>query len=161
MPNLHIQYAGKATDPQGKEVDISPQQALFRRGPVVQVTISLGTAMAQALQQAGHAVPTPVSGLALIDTGADGTCIDKDQAEAMGLPVIDVGKMSSATHEDEPSNIHPIRVEFAGVPIVVEVERALCARLKRFNLLAIIGRDLLMHCNLVYNGIAGTITLSV
>jgi predicted aspartyl protease len=160
MPNLHIQYAGKAKDPQGNDVDLPPSQVLLQRGPVVQVTISLGTAMSQILQQAGQSIPPPVSGLALIDTGATTTCINKEAADAMGLPVIDVGKMSSATHVDEPSNIHPIKIEFVGVPITVEVERAMCANLKQFGLLALIGRDLLVHCNLVYNGFAGTITLS-
>jgi len=161
MPNLHVQYALRVKDAKGNLVDLPPQQALAQRGPVVQVTISLGTAMAQVLQQQGKPIPAPVSGLALIDTGATGTCINKDQAEAMGLPVIDVGKMSSATHEDEPSNIHPIKIEFVGVPITVEAERAMCAKLTKFGLLAIIGRDVLQHCNLVYNGFAGTITLSV
>ena len=101
-----------------------------------------------------------MSGWALIDTGADGTCIDGESATKMGLPVIDVVNMSSASHEDTPQNVYPIKIEFAGVPITVEAERAIGAKLTKFGLLLIIGRDVLQHCMFVYNGIAGTITLS-
>ena len=161
MPILHIQYAGQATDQTGKSVALDPKTVLQKRGPVVQVSVSLGSAHAQTLQQSGQAVPAPISGYALIDTGADGTCIDGGSAAKMGLPVIDVTKMSSASHEDTAQNVHPIKIEFAGVPIIVEAERATTAKLERFGLLLIIGRDVLQHCNLVYNGIAGAITLSV
>ena len=101
-----LQYAAQGTDPQGKAVQIDGRAALQKRGPVVQVTVSLGSALSQSLQQAGQVVPTPVSGWALIDTGADCTCIDRDSAERMGLPAIDVAKkMSSASHEDTEQNV--------------------------------------------------------
>jgi len=160
MPILHLQYTVERTDPQGHIVQTDGKAALQKRGPVVQVTVSLGTAIAQTLQQSGQAVPTPVSGWALIDTGADCTCIDGESAVQMGLPVIDVAKMASASHEGTQQNVHPIKIEFAGVSLVVEAERAMTAKLAPFGLLLIIGRDTLKHCVLVYNGLAGTITLS-
>jgi len=101
-----------------------------------------------------------VSGWALIDTGADVTCIDGDTAASMGLPVIDVAQMASASHQTTQQNVHPIKIEFAGVPITVEAERAMTAKLDNFGLLLIVGRDTLQHCMLVYNGVAGSITLS-
>jgi predicted aspartyl protease len=116
--------------------------------------------MAQTLQQSGQPVPAPISGWALIDTGSDGTCIDGARAAEMGLPVIDIAKMSSASHQETEQNVHPIKIEFAGVPIIVEAERAMTAKLDNFGLLLIIGRDTLQHCTFMYNGVAGCITLS-
>ena len=39
--------------------------------------------------------------------------------------------------------LYPIKIEFAGVPITVEAERAISAKLTKFGLLLIIGRDVL------------------
>lgn len=161
MPILHLQYSGEGKDPSGKVFTLQPSVAMQMRGPCVQVVISLGTAMTQALQQKGDPIPTPVSGLALLDTGATGTCIDAKTAEAMKLPVIDVGKMTSATHEDTDQNIHPIKIEIIGSPIAVDVERAMTANLTKLGFIAIIGRDFMQHGTIFYNGVAGTITLSL
>jgi hypothetical protein len=47
-----------------------------------------------------------------------------------------------------------------GGGINIEAPRALGANLAPQGLLLLIGRDVLQHCNLVYTGIAGTVTLS-
>lgn len=160
MPILHVQYSGTGTNHQGQTVQVDPKLALQQRGPVIQVTVSLAQASAQALVQAGKTAPTPVSGLALIDTGATATCIDNAAAATMGLPVIDVVSMTSATHANLPCNVHPIAIEVAGTKINIEAPRALGANLAAQGLLLLIGRDVLQHCNLVYTGLVGTITLS-
>jgi hypothetical protein len=56
---------------------------LHERGPVVEVTLTHPPAIAQPIVQAGGILPNPVSGLALIDTGASGTCIDDDAAQQL------------------------------------------------------------------------------
>ena len=45
--------------------------------------------------------------------------------------------------------------------MVVQVPRAIGAKLKDKGFIAIIGRDILQNCMLVYNGGIGTITLSI
>jgi predicted aspartyl protease len=160
MPILHIQYNAFLANPQGQQVAIDPRVVLQQRGPVIQVTISLAQASAQTLLQGGKTAPAPVSGLALIDTGASDTCIDNAAAQTMGLPVIDVVTITSATHVNEPCNVYPISIEVAGVPIVIEAPRVLGANLAAQGLLLLIGRNVLQSCNFIYNGVAGTITLS-
>jgi predicted aspartyl protease len=117
--------------------------------------------MAQQLLQQGIPLPSPVSGIALIDTGASHTCIDAESAQAMNLPVIDVVKMASASHDATDQNVYPIQIELAGLPITIQAPRAIGAALKPQGLLLLIGRDLLQHCALTYNGMAGTITLAI
>jgi predicted aspartyl protease len=159
MPILHTQFAGQSKDPQGQIIQIDPRAVLQQRGPVVQVTVTLATSFAQGLQQANQPVPAPISGWALIDTGASNSCIDDAQAQQMGLPVIDVCNMTSATHENTQQNVYPIRIEFVGVPIAVDSGRTIGANLAPQQLLMLIGRDVLQHCTFTYNGLAGCITI--
>jgi predicted aspartyl protease len=122
------------------------------------VTVALAAPFAQSLQQAGQTVPAPISGWALVDTGASDTCNDGGHAQQMGLPVIDVVNLTSATHVNTLQNVYPIRIEFAGVPIAIDAPRAIAANLTAQGLLLLIGRDVLQHCTFIYNGLAGSIT---
>lgn len=108
----------------------------------------------------GKPLPTPRPGLALIDTGASGTCIDEQAAQGLGLPVIDVVKMTSATHADQEAKVYPIQITIPP-SLVFNVPRAIGAVLAPQGLLILIGRDLLSACNLFYNGPLGQITLSM
>jgi hypothetical protein len=99
-------------------------------------------------------------GNALIDTGASISAIDEDIAQALKIPVIDQGKMSSASHDSHPCNLYPVQFTIGNV-LVVQVPRTMGAKLKSKGFIAIIGRDILQNCMLVYNGGMGTITLSI
>src|SRR5579863_688352 len=79
------------------------------RGPVLQVAVSIEQNAAKALLTQGKTVATK-TGLALIDTGASNTCIDEQAAQELGLPVIDVATMQSASHEQHPCNIYPVQI---------------------------------------------------
>jgi predicted aspartyl protease len=97
--------------------------------------------------------------LALIDTGASHTCIDEQAARELGLPVIDVGYMISATHEKVPCNIYPVSIS---TPIMtLNAPRTMGASLSGQGLLILIGRDVLAACVLHYNGVNGQYTLAV
>ncbi|MBI3695626.1 MAG: hypothetical protein HY238_12410 [Acidobacteria bacterium] len=161
MPILHTQLAGQGQTPDGKVVQLPPRMVLQQRGPVVQVAITIQEALATALVEQGKPVPQPTIGLALIDTGASNTCIDDEAAQAMQLPAIDVGVMCSASHAKTPSNIYPIQIEVIGFPIRFQSPRTMGAALREQGLLLLLGRDLLQHCTLFYNGFTGEITLAI
>jgi predicted aspartyl protease len=110
--------------------------------------------------QQGLAVPSPVPGLALIDTGASSTCIDDGVAQQLQLSAIDVVNMTSASHASTPQNIYPVQIEVVG-GIRIDVPRAVGANLVPQNLVALIGRDFLQQCTLFYNGPNGAITLAL
>src|SRR6266404_5575082 len=99
MPILHCQTTAQAKTPNGKTVNVPPAIPLQMRGPVFQVTVTIEQNAGQALISQGKTPPTPKTGVALLDTGASHTCIDEQSAKDLGLPVIDVGTMYSATHE--------------------------------------------------------------
>lgn len=161
MPILHTQLAGQARTPDGRIVPVSPAIALQQRGPIVQVAVSLPESVAKALVQQGKPVPQPATGLGLLDTGASNTCIDDEAAQSLQLPVIDVGSMCSASHARTPSNIYPIQFSLIGFPMQLQSPRTMGAALKEQGLLLLVGRDVLAHCTLFYNGLTGQITLSL
>lgn len=161
MPILNLQLGGEGPAPDGSAVPLAPQQALRRRGPILQVTVGLGQPFAEQVLLRGDAIPSPISGMALIDTGATRTCIDREAAERLGLPAIDVVRMRTALDATSLQNVYPIQVEFTATPVRVGIPRAVGAALSDHGLLILLGRDALEHMLLVYNGVTGQITLSL
>ena len=101
------------------------------------------------------------SGLALIDTGAGGTCVDDTAAKGLGLPVVDVIATHSASHSNVPTNVYPIDFGIANAPAAqFQVPRCAGSALPSQGLLLLIGRDILARCVLVYVGQTGTWNLS-
>lgn len=160
MPILHLQFAAEIRTPDGKTVQVPPAAALHQRGPVIQVTVTIEQNAGKALLAQGKSMPTPKAGLALIDTGASNTCIDDQAAKDLGLPVIDVAHMQSASHSKHQCNVYPVTIDIPGV-VSLNSPRTLGAALASQGLLALIGRDVLSRCSLFYNGPMGQITLSL
>jgi predicted aspartyl protease len=96
--------------------------------------------MAQAMLQQGQQVPSPISGIALVDTGASDTCIDGQAAQNLGLPVVDVVTMASASEASASRNVYPVTIEVYGLPFPIGVPRAIGAELHPQGLIALIGR---------------------
>ena len=159
MPILHSQIAAQATTADGKLIQVPPATALQLRGPILQVSLTIEQSAGKGLVAQGKTVPAPRSGLALIDTGASNTCVDEQTAKDLGLPVIDVANMQSASHEKHSCNVYPVQII---TPIVtLNAPRAMGAALASQGLLVLIERDVLQNCNLFYNGPAGQFTLSL
>jgi predicted aspartyl protease len=161
VPILHIQLGAQTKTPDGKTVNVPPAIALQLRGPIVQVTVTIEQNAGKGLLASGKTVPTPKAGLALIDTGATATCIDEQAAQELGLPVIDVAKMTSATHSDQQCNVYPVQINLVPPGIVLNSPRTVGAALAAQGLLVLIGRDALRNCTLFYNGPTGQFTLSL
>jgi predicted aspartyl protease len=158
VPILHSQAGGQANAPDGKPVQLTPPAALQLRGPVMQISVTINQNAAQALIGQGKTVPTK-SGWALIDTGASNTCIDEKAAQELGLPVIDVASMQSASHEGHQCNVYPVQII---TPVfTLNSPRTLGAALESQGLLVLIGRDVLQQCTLFYNGVVGQFTLTL
>jgi predicted aspartyl protease len=159
MPVFNIQLLAQAKAPDGKTTNLSAQTALHQRGPVVPASVCLEINMAKPLLAQGKAVGGQ-PGYALIDTGATVSAVDEQTAQELKIPIVDQGKMTSASHESSPCNLYPIQITIGGV-LVLQVPRAMGAKLKPMGLVAIIGRDILQQCAFFYNGPLGTITLSI
>ena len=69
--------------------------------------------------------------------------------------------MTSATHAHEIVLIFAGQLDITGIPQNVVVNRAYGANLASQGLVALIGRDLLASCILIYNGPDGSFSLSL
>jgi predicted aspartyl protease len=128
---------------------------------LVQVTVSLADQIASELIKQGRTIPPPVQGLALIDTGAGSTCIDEAAAQKLQLPVVNVVNMASASHASTKAKVYPAKFQIAGLPININAPMSIGAPLAVQGLVALIGRDVLQHCTLIYNGHLGQISLCI
>ncbi len=161
MPFLHSHFEGKAQMPDGKIVNIPGAPGLIQRGPCVPVVIHVPDQFAAEFTKQGKPIPPPISGFALIDTGAGSTCIDEEAAKKLGLPVINVVNMASASHGSHKANVYPAKLQIAGLPMAINASSAIGAPLAVQKLLALIGRDVLSHFILIYNGANGEFTLCI
>ena len=161
MPILHVQFGGQGQAPDGSTVQVPPPLALLQHGPRVQITIGVAQVIAQQLVQQGLTVPHPIDGLGLIDTGASSTCVDEAVARQLQLPAIDVVTIATPSHTSLLRNVYPLRLEIIGLPTPIDAPRAIEADLAGQDIQALIGRDILQHCCLVYNGFVGSITFSI
>lgn len=161
MPILHSQFSAQGETADGKLVQVSPVVALAQRGPVVQVVVTAAKSILSELLQQGITPPVPVPGLALIDTGASVTCIDDDAATKLKLPVVDVVRVTSASHPSAEQNVYPVSFQIQGLPVIVDSPRAVGALLASQGLVALLGRDVLQHFTLFYNGPFGQITMAI
>jgi predicted aspartyl protease len=160
VPILHSQYRAGRNLPNGKIVQLPIQVGLRTHGPLVQVTIWLADPVASKLAEEGKPVPAPVVGNALLDTGAVSTCIDEEAAQKLQLPVVNVVNMASASHPSTKANVYPVKFQIAGLPFDFTA-LAIGAPLAVQGLIALIGRDVLQHCTLIYSGGLSQISLCI
>lgn len=158
---INIRFQGQVKKPDNTVVAIDPKEALFRRGPVIPVVIHPDAAFVIALQAAGKEIPQPVSGLALVDTGATTTCVDGDTALKMGLASNGTAKMCSASHDNADCLTYPVRLTFTGWNVNLDAAKAMGVSISKQGIIALVGRDLLKKCILVYNGADGSFSIAM
>lgn len=159
MPILNLHYGGEGVTSKGKKIKIPPRVILRERGPLIQVAVSHEQNIAAELTKQGETLPNPISGFALIDSGASITCIDNEVAQKLSLPVIDKVNMVSASHTSEQP-VYPAKFEIIGFGITLNSQRSMGAELQKQGIIGLLGRDLLEHC-IIFNGVDGSISLSL
>lgn len=136
-------------------------------GPILPVGVSVSRARREALLASGENVPPIVSVRALVDTGASCTCVDPSVLQALSLPATgtvflytpSTGSTPHAADEYDVglvvpgAGIHHLPLTIDGVPVVA-------ANLAVQGIHALIGRDVLQDCILIYNGTDGDFTLA-
>ena len=129
--------------------------------------IGLSASDVQKLRMARKPVPAPVSASALLDSGAEISCLDVSLVRAIGLPVAGVtlanvpalGPPSGTFYRD----IHLTVVHPLGNPQDNLVEPNLTTLEVNLGLLGyqmLIGRDMLARCRFLYNGPCGRFRLA-
>lgn len=135
-------------------------------GPVIDLGIWVGRALAHVLVAQGKAIPPSQTIRALIDTGADRTAIHPLALAPIGsLPsgTIRIRRPGSTT-TFRRVDLHDVRLAFGGTAVPpaplawVQIEAAAVVPADP-NILALIGRDMLAYCQFVYDGLNGDLLL--
>ena len=151
----------------GAALPLPHPQLLQQTGPVIQVLVEVPTALATQLQQTGQPVPQPVQGFALIDTGASLSAVDATVVQQLGVQPVGLANVGTAGGPQQQAT-YPARFSFPGSNLsAIDFNQLLGVNLTgQFALgaghpiVALLGRDLLQHFVLVYNGPGAMFTLA-
>jgi predicted aspartyl protease len=149
-------YSGQRTvEKAGQKlaIPVNPQLVLNGMGPFLQVTITHPRIIQEEFNRLGRKIPS-ISVNALIDTGASGTVVSPKVSDELSL--IHTGFQTVTSVQDEQQR--PVYYAFISFPWGSGKEIPIVAcPLRRFDCL--IGRDILMHWHLSYNGPDGSIVI--
>ena len=138
----------------------SDQVQLTERGPVLQVEIAIPETLAKLYAEKNLPIPQPKTGFALIDTGASGTCVDAECLNSLQINPIGECPISTPSGTSVQT-IHPCKISFPGTPIgTLEFNSVIATELKNQGIIALLGRDILQHFIIIYNGVEGMWTLT-
>ncbi len=157
--NHQIQQQGQQSQP------FAP--GLRLQGPGLPVQIEVPLTLAQQLQSAGQPIPTPVPGFALIDTGASISAVDVSVMQNLAVHPIGIANVGRAGGPQQ-QNTYPARFVFPGTQLPsMDFNQLIGANLaaqavagSQLRLVALLGRDILQHFILIYNGTTGSFSLA-
>ncbi len=133
-------------------------------GAVVDVIVGPGQNLVRWLRAAGSPLPQSVQLRALVDTGAAGCSVEPGIIAQLGLPRSGIGLINAPAltgfagttqHDASLAILNP-----SAPPLVFHDLSVLSLALGVPMYQVLIGRDVLDHCRLVYDGIARTFELT-
>jgi len=143
-------------------------------GVRVQAQITISQTNLLHLRRTHQPIPQPVPVVALLDTGAERTCVDPAIVTRLRLPIsgsglsaspgvatgpaILGGSLPSFSYEAGLVILHPVTKPPSNLVVLDLIVDEL--PLAAFGIEAVIGRDVLASCVLVYDGPNGSATLA-
>jgi hypothetical protein len=119
-------------------------------GPIIEVVIFPPQPVFNKLRQEGL-VPPDRKLIALIDTGASRSCIDDPIANELGLIARDVVQVQTPSGSSR-QYVYDLGFAMPGLQTTIIPITAIGANLTNQPYDALIGRDILKSCTLIYNG---------
>jgi hypothetical protein len=156
MPIINQLYP----DDQGRVNTIGSQVRLTQLGPTIPVVIGLAPQALAMFQSAGLAVPPPVTGLAMIDTGASVSVIDVDALDGLGIAPSGTLAISTASGSSTQPT-YPASISFPGTSLPnIHFADFVGAPLLAQGVVALLGRSALQHFVVIYNGPGGYVSVA-
>lgn len=138
---------------------------LEESGPLIPVSIGIPPALEEFCVQKGFEIPASIPGYALIDTGASASAIHEQIVLDLGVLPID-SIPTQTPHGAGRSFVYPAKVSFPALQIEdYRMDRLIGSELKWTTadgkeVIMLLGRDILKHFLMVYNGKFSDITLA-
>lgn len=136
-------------------------------GPLIRVAIGWSAANARRLRAALRPVPPPVETLAILDSGAQATCMDGSVVQTLGLPLggftfanvpAGGGLTLGVQHDASLTILHPSGN--AHLNLLIPDIPVLELPIGTLGYQMLIGRDVLDRCRFVYHGPRGKYRLA-
>ncbi|MFP4136310.1 MAG: aspartyl protease family protein [Candidatus Acetothermia bacterium] len=159
---VNIGFPGTKKEDQPDQVVVEPDpDALAKDGSTMDVEVHITDQHAKILEDNDKEIPSPQSSKGLIDTGASISAIDLDLLQKLNISPIGATKVSTPSGQ-ATQELYAVKFSFPGkgLPDMTSLN-VLGSDLKRQNISALIGRDILRHCLLVYDGTSGSVTLAI
>jgi predicted aspartyl protease len=137
---------------------------LWREGPTVSVIIRPSTAFLTSLKEKGKDVDAEEKILRaqmLVDTGASSSAVDSSFIRDLGLQPTGAIAIATASHESHEVPTYDIDLILEETHFIVPDIQVFATGLANQGIQGLIGRDVLQHMLLVYNGYSGNFTLAV
>ncbi len=136
-------------------------------GPIIITDLTIAESHRQALVAANQPLPPPVRCRFLIDTGADGCLVKHELAERAGLKLINPNSPLGGIGVDTTGRTYLGRIMFTCASKTVSRGRHIFAvdteiqsgQLQSDQIDGLIGRTVLNHFELLYNGLTGKVTM--
>jgi Aspartyl protease len=141
--------------------------ALRYHGPIITTDLTVTDTQRAALEHAGQPVPPRVSCRFLIDTGADGCVVKHEFAERAGLKLISDNAPLHGVGVDTTGRSymgrilfgHRSRVVEGGIQQIYVDTQVMSGKLETDLFDGLIGRDVLEHFQLTYDGKTGMVRM--
>jgi len=130
------------------------------RGPIIPVEVGVPAKVVEIWTHEGKTIPKPITGFALLDTGASISAVDREAFETLGIPP--VGKTNVATPSGSAEQlVYPARFGFPGTTLPeISYDSILGSVLGTQGIVALLGRDVLCRMVVTFNGPAGLVTIA-
>ena len=122
--------------------------------------IFLPPELESSILTSGMDVPAPFSCCGLIDTGASLTCICSSLLDGIGLSPSRYIPLRTASHSDLSIPIYRVRIGLPDQAWAADHFNVGALEFSGQDFDALIGRDLLQYCQLLYDGPAGRFSFS-
>jgi hypothetical protein len=134
------------------------------RGPMIDLTVMQSPQRVDALKRAARPYSAPMTVLALLDTGAASSVVDRDLIASLGLGhrgEIHIHTPSTGTaYESRNTFDATLAIGGAVSTRLVLTLQVIESDLASEWFFALIGRDVLEHCVFIFDGPRGEFTLS-
>ena len=130
-------------------------------GPAIECIIAPSQTYIETLKISKEDLPEPVRVMALIDTGASSTVIQKGIAQKLGLSPKGIATISTPTSKDVTCEMFDVLIGFDRARLVFDGVLVIEAPLEGQEIQCLIGRDMLAVSVFIYNGYDNSFTLSI
>lgn len=162
MPVYNFQFTDNNKQPDANGLSVA--------GAYLPIEVHVLDAIAQQLTANNQQVPQPVSGFALIDTGATNTAVHEPIIQQLKLNPHNVANMGTAGGPVQ-RNIYAVKIDIPGVGLSGVLNNVAGVDLSGQMLpmqppqapqqmIALLGRDFLQSTVMVWNGTVGTWSLA-